>query len=1542
MTSYKKLLRCLALFAVLLTPIATVWGQTHPYAGVWYITNNTNSMIGYWVPAANPQVITAGHVYEDAYFSSDYSTQNGDPEKPFLTTYPTGGNQNSVWVFVPVSGENNYYYIVHALTGKYLKFQTYYSDARRKYVHLETVTTPGDTEKYLIEANSDGVKIKPKNHAYYMNVAGDNQARYNGGTSEGYYSGMIGGYNQLSAGSKWNLESTRLSAPTITYNSATNKFVISYDQIPVGFDILYTTDGSTPGGATTDTVTTTSTPSTPEIEVTGTYTVKAVVARYGYILTEMASLPVGIPDDPTITLPTDCNNLVQMSSGESPVYYTLDGTTPNDNSMLYIGPLALNEDATIKAIAYNGTLHSDVTTVNYTPSYTIKPTISHNGINITISGAGTIYYTDDGTTPTTGSTVYTGPITLTDGSGNITFKAVAKDGTKGLSCVAEMTVKLGYLVNNVEKLNSISPDHLNDYCIVTNDFNASGLTASISGFTGTFDGGYYTISGLTKPLFTNLDGGTVKNVAFSNVNIPSGTNVGAVCDEADGTTKIYNCGILSATAINGTNAGGLVGHIKSESSVRVVNCYNFANVSGSSYAAGIVGKNDGTVSSDGTVGNVRIALCMMYGNVTGASNISPVYGGNHVSNVSNYTEYNYWRYQSGMQYTALNDQLPVREDEYLSRFPFYRHIFNSHRELAAFFLFGSESCNNMSAITTDNIAEIGHWILKKDVANYPIIEPWPTNTHTTPTSTNNNLPSTNDDYAGKLLTDMGTNGYLSVSVIIGANTYSVLLPITDMDTLNYDFTWGKVVLPFANEFEVNSDYTKICTGWKITGITGGTPGTFSNYNVSDRNCTNKDLYSNTGFIFAQGGNYIVPYNVKSIEITANFARAYYLSDNYYEIVYSGSAAGSNTGYTGRAGRAGATPTSYNGQPVYNTLNAALNNMTASGTVHEQAVVLVGNYHWDGEKITGDALGRGYTIMSIDADNNQEPDYALYSNHTLDRPTVPPTRFDFLAMIPLGMSSYLHGSVFYPNIPIWKPYGWFEITETGITRTDQFEIDSYNFNASPLDTRNYRCIINGGYFTQMVRSNKGACTKLSYYQIGGKAYIKEFYPGNHSKKNFANTLVPINVTGGEIEQCFMTGYGLGTVYGTDIYFWCAGGRIHKFLGAYMEKPKQTSGSDGNVNLTAKIDHARIYRFFGGGTTSAARITGNINITINNSLVDFYCGGPEFGDMETASGKTVTTTADHTTFREYYGAGFGGTAITYTNDEDNTTEFNTAGAATIIANGLSYPSSFFSSHYLNPAANVGRLDYKTNYGIGNCYKYEYIMHSRGHAAVARFYTGYAMFSLAKAGSVTNTLTNCTVEGSFYGAGCQGTVDGTVTSTLTDCTILHSAYGGGYKAESNEVEVYTTTQASPLSIYYGESGVFSDFGPIPTPEIYTWEQGTAERKNVADAANHKLYTGTDVFLSDLGNVTGAITLTLNGHTVVSEHVFGGGNESKSLNNTTVTIKGTSEVTGNVYGGGNNAAVNQNTTVNLQQGTHVFGNVYGGGNNGVVGGKSAVKIQD
>lgn len=1491
------------LLLLLVVGAGQTWGQTD-YSGVYYIINNNTN--GYLKDAATNWYLVPASNGGDTSIDIAKWAWNNDANTPLVTTYQTGKDNNSVWV---VKKSGDYYYLIHPLTNKYMTLNDGVgTNSNRRTFHMEVPFTLGDNHLFTFTAHgtapSQYYSINPKTKTsgnMYLNPSKGNRSYYYGSDVEsGYYvGGTIGLYSSNAtgdAGSKWNIEEATLPAPTITFDPDAATFTISYDKIPAGFDILYTTNGSTPtiGGATTTTITTTTATSSEAIPVTGTsnYTVKAVIARYGFVLTQVASQLVGPPDPPTITLPTDCSNTVTMSVDGATIYYTLDGTDPDKNSTLYQGPFVLNEDATIKAVAYNGSLASSVTTVNYTPQYSAIPTITRQGVTITISGTGNFYYTTDGTDPDTGSTLYNGPITLTDGTGEMTIKAVAKDGSKELSCVAETTFPLGIFISSVSDLDKIASQP-NGLFIVSNDFDASSLTSSISGFTGVFDGGYYTISGLKTPLFTALNGGTVKNVILSGVNISGGANAGAICDEADGATKIYNCGVQSGS-ISGTNAGGLVGHIASGSSVRVVNCYNYADVSGGDYAAGIVGWNEGSV------GDVRIAMCMMYGTVSGATNISPVYAGNHTSNAQNFTEYNYYLYSTEknaagqriirIPYTAYNDQLAIDKEEYLTRFPFYRHILNTHRELATYFLFDD--------YTSTHVEEIGHWAVKRgaDAPKYPVVESWVKNRKSTPTFSDNNLPNTTDDYAGKLLTDMGRNGYLHVTINIDGS-YSTDLPITDMDTLRYDYNYGKVILPFANEFEVNTDYSRICTGWKITGVTGGTAGTFENYNFADRDCTSKDIYDETNnpFIYAQGGYFIVPNGVTDITIEANFATAVYLSDATYDIGYTSS-------YDGRTGLGGNVPT-FHGMTVYNSLATAIGALSSTTTnPHKQAIVLVGNYHYDLAK-TALATTKGFTLMSIDADNNQEPDYGFYSIAP-DRPQTPALRFDFVPIISLGMAAKVNGSTYYPGIPIWKPRGWYEQTETTVSIMNQFELDSGNFTSSGP------CIINGGYFVQMIRSRDTNCSKVSYFKIGGNAYIKEFYPGSHSSKTNTTTIVPVNVTGGQVDECYMTGYKSGAIaIGSDIRFWCSGGKIGKFLGAYMDKPKQTSGSDGNVNMTAKIDHALIGRFFGGGTSESAAITGDINVTINNSKVDFYCGGPEFGNM--VSGKTVTTNAENTIFGEYYGAGFGGTAITYT-PVDGTPN---------IGSSVPFPSSYYT--YNSNTDGKKRLSRSGSLGLATCYKFEFLMHSADKAKlVARFITGYAKFDLATTGSVTNNLTGCTIEHDFYGAGCQGKVDGTVTSTLKDCEVKGSAFGGGYKAESNEVEVYPAT-APAFSVYNGETGIFSEFGTTE-PETFTWEQGYVNNPT-ADDTNKKLYTNKDVTMSDLGNVTGAITITIDEGTTVGGSVFGGGNESKSLSNTTVKMVGGS-VTQDVYGGGNAADVGGGTTINLTGGT-VTRNVYGGG---------------
>lgn len=1058
---------------------------------------------------------------------------------------------------------------------------------------------------------------------------------------------------------------------------------------------------------------------------------------------------------------------------------------------------------------------------------------------------------------------------------------------------------------------------------VANDDFVADVTIGTSSqpFVGSFDGAYHSFD-LNRPLFGHVDGATVKNVRVGNAEVSGTGNRGAIVCEATGAARIYNCGVLGGT-VSSTDeaAGGLVGHIASGSSVRVVNCYNYANVSGSTHAAGIVGRNEGTV------GDVRIAMCMMYGKLTSGTVKSPVYAGNHTSNNQDYTEYNYWRYRAYSSdetpYTAYNDQLAIADDQWLERFPFYRHILNTHREMAAFFLFHPSKkadVETATAPTADEVAEIGHWVENTDVAPYPVIAPWRTNTKKTTVDIAAALPATTDKNRGKLLnnigddgyydaegnevTAMGNGGYLAVAVTINGSSYNVNLPITDMNEAAYDYTWGKVVLPFANEFDGwQRDYMQVCTGWKITSA--GSTTAFSMpagepYNFADRGNPAKDIYDETNnpYVFAQGGNYIVPYGVTAISIEANFAQAYYLSDARADFGY-------DNVYGSQTNLGWAMPTTYHGQKVYTSLSELMSKLTTQSNPNKQAIVLVGNFHYNNKvvgQVFNDNLGKAVTIMSADDDGNQEPDYGWYSYHyATNRQDAPPLRFDFVPNIDIGMAARVTSSTPCPTVGIWVVRGWFEITETSPVIMTQFETNDEKYSSADNGKGNNRCVINNGWFDEIVRSFRGNATKLSYVQVGGYAYIDKCYPvGPHFARTHQSSLIPVNVTGGEIRECFITGKGSGTpiATGSNLYFWCAGGKIGKYLSSYMVKFEDSN----NPDVTVRVDHARIGRFFGGGTSSNAPVKGNIDVTVNNSVVDFYCGGPEFGDM--VAGKTVTTRAVGTTFGEFYGAGFGGTSTTLTNTQNVSPDFGTS----------TTPYNLDFNNYTN-----NRLKYDADKGgYGTTYQLEYIPYSGGTGkGVQRFYMGYSNFSLATTGTITNTLSNCHVLRNFYGGGCQGKVNGDVTSTLTDCVVDGNIFGGGYKAANNILEVYPTTQPT-YSTYYGEMGLFSDFGTVE-PEEWEWESGTV---NTYDAENHKLRTDQD--LTTLGNVMGDISLTIGGNSVVGTleegslkagtgNVYGGGNESPSRGGSAVILQGNARVLGNVFGGGNNAVVEGSTSVRI-----------------------------
>ena len=116
--------------------------------------------------------------------------------------------------------------------------------------------------------------------------------------------------------------------------------------------------------------------------------------------------------------------LTDSTPGAS-IHYTTNGTTPTAASNLYTGPITIASTGTIQAVAIaTGYSLSPVSGKSYiwapyppasVPAFTLAGGTYHTPQALTLTDAtpgATIYYTTNGTTPTTGSALYSAPITI--------------------------------------------------------------------------------------------------------------------------------------------------------------------------------------------------------------------------------------------------------------------------------------------------------------------------------------------------------------------------------------------------------------------------------------------------------------------------------------------------------------------------------------------------------------------------------------------------------------------------------------------------------------------------------------------------------------------------------------------------------------------------------------------------------------------------------------------------------------------------------------------------------------------------------------------------------------------------------------------------------------------------------------------------------------------------------------------------------------------------------------------------------------------------
>lgn len=233
----------------------------------------------------------------------------------------------------------------------------------------------------------------------------------------------------------------------------TNGTTISISCATPGAAIYYTLDGTTP--------TTASSIYNGSFPINGGTTVKAFGVETNYsnspVQTTTFQLvqvgtPVFNPGGGSVALGTPIS--ISCATPASTIYYTLDGTTPTTNSLEYTGPITFQTNFMLEAFAAeNGYINSPITTGNYSLAQVATPVFNPpvgpvtNGTLVSISCSTSnsiIYYTLDGSTPTTNSPVYSSPFAINAGT-TVTAFATAESYTNSSA------LSVTYLFKSMEK-----------------------------------------------------------------------------------------------------------------------------------------------------------------------------------------------------------------------------------------------------------------------------------------------------------------------------------------------------------------------------------------------------------------------------------------------------------------------------------------------------------------------------------------------------------------------------------------------------------------------------------------------------------------------------------------------------------------------------------------------------------------------------------------------------------------------------------------------------------------------------------------------------------------------------------------------------------------------------------------------------------------------------------------------------------------------------------------------------------------------------------
>ena len=522
-----------SLLLMLVLGSTSVWGQKVA-DGVYYIKHDAGtSGIWYLWPSVTTNLST-GNAYlttsnvtslDEAVVQGVNNNQVG--YGPFNKTY-------SHWIVKNVDGEESTIQLINPKLNKYVVIREKTYGDRDVWLADKPDDATISYSYFVINLDTPPYRISPfpglndvqTTDAYTFNSASGTDRAWltwsEGGkdysrSGEGR-AGLIQFYNKDAPDKKgkplWFFEPNLLDAPTIS-NVGANDVVTVTDAngLPEGYEIRYTTDGSNP------------TASSPVMEgnsftVTSTFTLKAVVVRYGIVLTEVAEKAVAPAPcaTPVITYDNSKSKVsIASTTPECTFYYTTDGTEPTTSSTKYSSPFSINSSTTVMAIATkSGYPNSEIASVKvvFNPTITLETTI----------------YTYDGSEKKPGVSVKDGETTIPNNEYTVEY---SNNTDAGVATV------------NIE---DIAGDDLIVSGSANFTINPAEVTLTANSGTEAYDGTEKTLSGFT----CSVDGLTFEGVSASGSGTEMGDYPVTFTGVTIGTTKDTSGNYVVMSTVNGT------------------------------------------------------------------------------------------------------------------------------------------------------------------------------------------------------------------------------------------------------------------------------------------------------------------------------------------------------------------------------------------------------------------------------------------------------------------------------------------------------------------------------------------------------------------------------------------------------------------------------------------------------------------------------------------------------------------------------------------------------------------------------------------------------------------------------------------------------------------------------------------------------------------------------------------------------------------------------------------------------------------------------